>query len=160
MGTHKQGPFGKMLEVCHLLHWTIDVPLLADRDGIWFEWLEMETSTLYSLACEAWSWRIWEETRHRKDLAGLEGIDRMAVKAAQRRVPAHHLKIINRLRDGTFTEPKQHATYNLGRQTTCKHCGAVDSIAHRCTLCPAKKHLHDRFPEGTTSLSEHCLDTL
>ena len=74
MGTHKQGPFGKMLEVCHLLHWTIDVPLLADRDGIWFEWLEMETSTLYSLACEAWSWRICDEIKHRKDLVAFRAL--------------------------------------------------------------------------------------
>eukprot|EP00435_Cladocopium_sp_Y103_P028919 s1865_g7.t1 len=108
-GVYKQGPFAKMLEACNPLKWTIDVPYVADRDGVWHDWLHIEEKVIYQLLKDAWNWRIWEEVRYRKDMGGLQGIDKLVIDDAQKRIPAHHLPVVARLRDGSFMEPKQHA---------------------------------------------------
>eukprot|EP00435_Cladocopium_sp_Y103_P043109 s1838_g12.t1 len=144
-GASRQGPFAKLLEVCAALKWSIEVPYIADRDGVWHDWLHLDERVIYELACEGWSWKIWEEVRTRKDMQGLYGIDRLAVKAAQGKVAAHNLPAIMRLRDGSFMEPKQHAKYDFAKITRCGQCGEEDSITHRCTQCSGRRHLHAKF---------------
>ena len=141
-GSSKQGPFAKLLEVCRQLHWTVEVPFLLDRDGVQMQWLIVEEKQFYFRVQEAWTWKIWEEVRDRKDLTGLQGIDRIALQAAQQKVPAHHQELVRRLQDGTFVEPQTHAKYDLSKDIKCSQCGAEDSITHRCTSCPARASIY------------------
>lgn len=141
-GCSKQGPFAKMLEICNQLRWTIGVPLLADSDGVWHAWLEMHEKTLYELVKDAWIQHICREVQHRKDLAGIDGIDHRVVQQARKKVKPYLLGLISRLQDGTFVEPRQHAKYDTGKDSKCGLCGGHDSVEHRCTTCPARATIY------------------
>ena len=114
-GSAKQGPFAKLLEVCNQLRWTIDVPKVADADGCWHSWLDLDEKVLYELVKDAWTWKIYMEIQKRKDFEGLQGIDRRVLLQAHRRVRPHALNLILRLQDGSFVEPSQHTKYEIGR---------------------------------------------
>ena len=113
----------------------------------------MEEKQLYMRAKEAWTWKVWEEARNRKDLMGLHGIDGIALRAAQQKVPAHHRESINRLRDGTFVEPQTHAKYDLAKEVKCSLCGANDSITHRCTSCSGRSSIYTKHAHVVLSWS-------
>jgi ribonuclease HI len=146
-GSPKQGPFAKMMEVCNQLRWTIDVPLIADPDGVWHNWLEMNEKTLYELVKEAWVWHICREVQHRKDLADIDGIDHRVMLQARNKIKPHLLGLIFRLQDGTFVEPAQHAKYDTGKDSTCLQCGGQDSVEHRCTTCPARNSIYSKHAQ-------------
>ena len=141
-GGMKQGPFAKLLEVCQQLRWTIDAPRVADADGCWHLWLEMDEKVLYELVKDAWTWKVFLEVQKRKDLEGLQGIDRRVILQAHARVRPHFLHSIWRLQDGSFVEPAQHVKYDLSKTPTCTLCGAPDSMEHRCTTCPRRQHVY------------------
>lgn len=52
-GSIEQGPFAKLVETCQQLRWTIDVPRIADADGCWHCWLDMDEKVLYELVKDA-----------------------------------------------------------------------------------------------------------
>ena len=141
-GTAKQGPFAKMLEICQQLRWTIEVPKIADADGCWHDWINMNEKVLYELAKDAWTWKVFREVQQRKDLDGLHGIDRRIVHQAHSRVRPHSLGSIRGLQDGTFIEPTQHAKYDLSKSVKCGLCGGDDSMEHRCTGCPQRQSIY------------------
>ena len=141
-GHGKQGPFAKLLEVCQQLRWTIDVPRLADEDGCWHNWLEMEEKILYELVKDAWTWKVFLELQKRKDLEGLHGIDRKVIHQGHARIQPHLRHSIWRLQDGSFVEPAQHAKYDLSKTSSCHLCGEQDSMEHRCTACPRRFHIY------------------
>ena len=93
-GQSKQGPFAKLLETCHYLRWTVEVPRLADAHGVWHDWLEMNEKTLYDLVKDASMWKVYLEVSHRKDLEGLQGIDHRVVMQARNKIKPHGLSSI------------------------------------------------------------------
>ena len=48
-GTSQHGPIAKLMEVCTQLRWTIDAPMLADYDGCWHNFLDMDIKIFYDL---------------------------------------------------------------------------------------------------------------
>ena len=146
-GQSKQGPFAKLLETCHYLRWTVEVPRLADAHGVWHDWLEMNEKTLYDLVKDAWMWKVYLEVSHRKDSEGLQGIDHRVVMQARNKIKPHGLSSIFRLQDGTFVEPSQHVKYDLGKVTTCNQCGGEDSTEHRCTSCPGRHQIYLQYAQ-------------
>ena len=142
-GALTQGPFRKLLEVCGLLRWTIDVPSLLDQDGLRLNWLDMEESNLYDRVKDAWIWKVCREVQTRKDMQGLAGLDWRALQQARhRKAPPHHRPALARLRDGTFVEPAQHAKYDLGKTTLSPLCQQPDSIEHRCVGCHMRQQIY------------------
>ena len=163
-GNAKQGPFAKLLEVCSQLHWNIQAPKILDHHGLPVDWLCINEKVLYDLLKDAWSWKIFREVHHRKDFAGLVGLDWRVLQQALRAAPPHHRAALMRLQDGTFLEPRQHAKYDLGKDTQCVFCGREDSLTHRCTACPARQDIYNRhadivqrWPEMTQAKKLHLL---
>ena len=156
-GSTHQGPFAKLLEICHQLRWQIDTPHLRDRHGNVIRWLEMEDKAFLALLREAWSWKIWEEVQIRKDLGGLYGIDVQVLKSAKRKLLPHLRESISVLQDGTFVETRIHAKYDFTKETACQLCGQEDSLEHRCRLCPMMTEVyskHQRILNRWDELSE------
>ena len=143
-GNAKQGPFAKLLEVCQHLRWTIEVPLVADSDGCWHNWIDMNEKTLYELVKDAWTEKVCGEISKRKDFDGLNGIDRRVMLQAHAKVRPNLLGYVHRLQDGSFLEPGQHAKYDLGKEISCELCGGRDSLEHRCTGCPAREDIYEK----------------
>ena len=143
-GKVHQGPFAKLLEVCQQLRWMITPPHLIDRHGTRLQWLSMDDAAFAKILEEAWTWKIWEDISDRKDMQGLYGLDKRVIQAARRKLVPHHRNTIAVLQDGTFVESKCHAKYDFSKQTTCRLCGAEDSLEHRCAECPA---LHEIYAQ-------------
>eukprot|EP00438_Fugacium_kawagutii_P033744 Skav209660 [mRNA] locus=scaffold2126:122984:134587:- [translate_table: standard] len=137
MGKQTHGPFAKLLEQCSYLGWSISVPGFFDHYGVWHSMLSLSDKALYALLLDAWTWVVWGEVKHRKDMVGLHGIDRHVLLQAARQVPPHQQGLIRVLQDGTFQEPGQHAKYDLAQDSVCPLCHQADSMVHRLEECPA-----------------------
>ena len=135
-GQTYQGPFAKLLEICHQLRWQIEVPHVRDRHGTLIQWLDMSDKSFFALVKEAWTWKIWEEVQTRQDMTGLYGIDSQVITAARRKIPMHLKESIAVLQSGTFVESRIHAKYDLTKDAKCPLCGQDDSLEHRCRECP------------------------
>ena len=141
-GKTHQGPFAKLLEICAQLSWQIDAPTLRDRHGATIPWLELDDKKFKAILEEGWTWKVWEEVQGRKDMEGLYGIDKHAMREACNRLPPHHRNGIRVLQDGTFVETRMHCKYDLTKTNQCPLCQEPDSLEHRCTACPAAHDLY------------------
>ena len=137
-----QGPFAKLLEICGQLSWQIEAPNVRDRHGTLIPWLDLDDKRFRAILEEGWTWKVWEEVQGRKDMEGLYGIDKPAIREACNRLPPHHRNGIRVLQDGTFVESKIHCKYDLTKTNLCPLCQGQDSLEHRCTDCPAAHDLY------------------
>ena len=145
-GHAHQGPFAKLLEICHQLRWLIDAPDIRDRHGIRIAWLDMSDKAFHALLREAWSWKIWEDVQVRQDMAGLYGIDVPIIQAARKKLLPHQRESIAVLQSGTFVESRIHAKYDLTKDAKCPLCGQDDSLEHRCRECPQMHDIYAKYP--------------
>ena len=74
-GRSSYGPFGKLLEVCGQVGWSVIVPNLMDHDGYQFNLLDIDSKVLEKLAIDAWRQSVAHSFSTRKDVHELEGID-------------------------------------------------------------------------------------
>ena len=146
-GQTYQGPFAKLLEICHQLRWQIEVPNVRDRHGTLIRWLEMSDKSFFALLTEAWTWKVWEEVQTRQDMLGLYGIDAKVIAEARRKVPPHWREAIAVLQAGTFVESRIHAKYDLTKDAKCPLCGQDDSMEHRCRECPMMEETYAKHNE-------------
>ena len=163
-GQVQQGPFAKMLEICQQLRWSIHVPDLCDRHGNQLPWLTMEDNAFYKVLQEAWSWKILEDIRERKDMTGLYGLDRRVIQISHKKLLPHQRSTIQVLQDGTFVEERIHAKYDLTKDSRCPLCQQPDSLQHRCISCPALRdvytnhvYVQQKWPEWSDSKKLHLL---
>eukprot|EP00438_Fugacium_kawagutii_P031197 Skav220792 [mRNA] locus=scaffold150:45636:49403:- [translate_table: standard] len=154
VGKKTHGPFAKLLEQCEYLGWSIEVPGFFDHHGVWHSLLLLSEKALYGLLLDAWSWVVWREVSHRKDMMGLYGIDRQVLLQAARGVPPHQRGLVRVLQDGTFQEPGQHAKYDLTQDCVCPLCQQPDSMTHRLEVCPALEHVRQASPLNIATVAQ------
>ena len=50
IGQRSHGPFGKLLEVCSEVGWSVKVPGIFDHDGLWHSFLDTTDAVLFEVA--------------------------------------------------------------------------------------------------------------
>ena len=141
-GAPSYGPFGKLLEVCGQVGWSVQPPFLYDHDGVKFNLITVERKHLEDVATDAWRQGVAHAFTQRKDVEGLEGVDWRALHAVFRKLPHHQKETLHVLQDGTFMDSQTHRRYDLSKTGKCRHCGDNDTMLHRCTACPARRQLY------------------
>lgn len=135
-GRVTHGPFAKLLEQGQLLSWTLDPPFVHDHHALAWNLLDISKTELYTLLQDAWQERMAAEVTHRKDLVGLQGVDRLVMQAFHKTVPAVHPPLVKLMQDGSFLGPWQHGKFDVTVEGRCPLCGALDSLEHRARWCP------------------------
>ena len=149
-GTTYQGPFAKLLEICGYLKWAIQPPFLVDRHGVQINWLELDDKIFYRVIEDAWTWKLWEDIRARKDMGDIYGLDRKVITPAARKLQPHQQKTIKVLQDGSFVDCRIHTKYDMSKDGRCHFCRGEDTLEHRCAACPA---LQDIYSDRQTAVA-------
>ena len=146
-GKPSYGPFGKLLEVCGQVGWQIDPPNLIDHDGVTMHLLRCDLKQLEDAAIDAWRQAVAHSFSQRKDVSGLNGVNWRVIDTVFRRLPSYRRETLHVLQDGTFMENRIHRKYDNSKTGQCQHCGAEDTMQHRCTSCPAHQALYTKYQD-------------
>lgn len=144
-GKASYGPFGKLLEVCAQVGWSIEAPRLIDHDAI--NMLKTDSKHLEILDIDVWrqAVAVANSLPQRKDVVKLKGIDWRVIHAVFGSMPHHRRQALQVLQDGAFVEKQIHKRYDLTQAGKCKQlCGQLDSTEHRCRECPARQHVYHK----------------
>ena len=140
------GPFAKIQELCAQLAWTVsDPPRLEDHDGVMFDLLTISEEALRFLLWEGWLQVLARDVSHRKDFAGLNGLHWLPSLQKSRTVLQHAQ--LAALREGAFFTRQHTSKFDLFSGDRCEHCGMLDSLSHRATVCPAFRSTRSKYPE-------------
>ena len=145
-GVPTYGPFGQLLEVCGQVGWQVQPPFLIDHDGVKFNLVTVDRKQLEDAAIDGWRQGVAHVFSQRKDVQELCGIDWRVLQVVFRGLPGYRREALHVLQDGAFMESRVHSKYDLSKDGLCKHCGAVDTMLHRSTMCPARQGLYDSYP--------------
>eukprot|EP00435_Cladocopium_sp_Y103_P075839 s140_g66.t1 len=143
-GGQSHGPFGKLLDVCSLVGWTVTATGFYDHDGFWVSWLDSAEKKVRSLAEDAWAQHISQELCRRKDLSDLQGLDLPVFRRCQNRLDGKARKFLQPIQDGSFIDAKTQSKFDVSKMAICSTCHVPDTHAHRCTMCPHFHEVHRR----------------
>ena len=146
-GKPTYGPFGKLLEVCGQVGWQVVPPNLIDHDGVTLNLLQTDLKQLEDTAIDAWRQAVAYTFAQRKDVSGLAGVDWRVIHAIFQRLPHYRREALHVLQDGTFIEHRVHKKYDNSKTGHCRHCGAEDTMQHRCTSCPALQSFYAKYQD-------------
>ena len=147
-GQTSHGPFGKILEVCGLIGWSVQPPGFHDHDGVWCSMLAITDSALTALLEEAWTLKVARDVSSRKDFADLQGIDLHVLRKVQSKLNYGQKCVLCPVRDGSFLDKLQHSKYDLSLEGLCPFCREPDTPTHRFLECPATAAARAEHPEA------------
>ena len=153
-GLSVSGPFTKLQEQSALLSWTLaDPPWFLDHDGCRHNLLTMPALLLKDLLLDAWYQSLATEVGHRKDFAGLVGLQWPPV-LSDRSLSLVEVARVNALRDGSFLTGQVQGKFDLLKGSRCHFCGMLDTLEHRCCQCPRYNEVRARHPEAMREWSQ------
>ena len=127
------GPFSKLVQQLHMVHWQIDAELnVWITETICLPFLSTPLSTWQRLAKHAWLQYLAGRLCCRADFEGLVGVSELCLKQGE----GEHWQWMRTIRNGTFYTEDLLCKFDFSRNGNCRLCGSPDSIEHRACHCP------------------------
>ena len=144
IGSMLSGPFSKLVDQCDLIWWRVESPpVLLDHHGLPVDLLTDPWPSTQARLEDAWRQRLAREVAHRQDYNGLVGLQWPPSRTEAHLTALQHAQV-NALREGTFLTGHVQGKFDLVKGTACPHCGADDTLAHRCLVCPTFEAVRTR----------------
>ncbi|CAJ1440712.1 unnamed protein product, partial [Effrenium voratum] len=141
-GTLGAGPFSTILRQLHQVDWKVaDPPIIVDHDDIAHNLLHIPHQHLFRLLEDGWHQFLARSLAQRKDYADLAGVNGGLCQTSIKGLNAQNVATVNSQREGAFFTASAHKKFDNLCAGTCRHCGAEDTINHRCLSCPALETL-------------------
>ena len=155
-GRRTHGPFAKMEDICHELHWHIDeAAMLHLPDGFSMSLLRSTQDAVEQVLMYSWHQHVAESLLHRQDYAGLQGMDHHASFRGLHKLNLADYELLNCIRDGTFHLRSFKAKFDASVDALCPYCDLADTLRHRALTCPFYEDARQQFPDCVTFWDSH-----
>ena len=156
-GKRGHGPFTKILDLCAWFGWTISADLLLGTDFGCFDLLLLTKQHLRKLVEFAWRCSVAGELGHRRDYAGLAGIDYHASFFKPRNLDRTDSALLDCIRDVTCFLNTFKSKFDISISCLCEHCGQEDTLQHRALSGGYYAEERAAFPDCVGMWSSCCV---
>ena len=160
----KTGIFHAVSCALELLGWTLGADWVLFTPWFHTPWHRLSLDELRKIVGHFWQQRMVERLHHRKDFAGLNGLDCQISFGSYRAHDLATAELVATIQDGTFYTNNIFAKFDPDKPALCVQCNQTDDLQHRCLYCPRFADVRDRhqnavtrWPSQTRAFTDHAL---
>ena len=154
-GKFFSGPFSQILSVGNQIGWHFCPPFFTDHDGLEFNLLTVDDTTLANLLLDGWYQFVARSLCTRKMMQDLQGLDTSLMREILAPLGALEVAQVGALQAGAFMSAASQSKFDLTKKGLCALCQVADDQLH-WQSCPRFDSLKRDIPGWT---DEHRLDS-